>query len=62
MIIWRMRVACWIPEATNTHSEYVVFIPFPLEHGLYERDSLLRHTYIYSVVIHNDAKSWTIDV
>ena len=21
MTIWRMRVACWIPRATNTHSE-----------------------------------------
>jgi hypothetical protein len=23
MAIWRMRFACWITEATNTHSEYV---------------------------------------
>ena len=23
MTIWRMRIACWIPKATNTHSEYV---------------------------------------
>jgi hypothetical protein len=22
MTIWRMRIACWIPEATDTHSEY----------------------------------------
>jgi hypothetical protein len=21
MTIWRMRIACWIPKATNTHSE-----------------------------------------
>ena len=20
--IWRMRIACWIPKVTNTHSEY----------------------------------------
>jgi len=20
MIIWRMRIACWIPKATNTHT------------------------------------------
>jgi len=26
----RMRTACWLPKATNTHSEYVVFIAFPL--------------------------------
>jgi len=21
MTIWRMRIACWIPKATNTHSQ-----------------------------------------
>jgi hypothetical protein len=24
MPIWRMRIACWIPKAMNTHSEYVI--------------------------------------
>jgi len=28
MEIWRMRIACWIPMATNTHSGYVVLIAF----------------------------------
>ena len=27
-IIWRMRFACWITKATDTHSEHV--IPFAL--------------------------------
>ena len=22
MTVWRMRIACWIPEATHTYSEY----------------------------------------
>jgi hypothetical protein len=22
--IWHMRIACWIPKATNPHSEYVI--------------------------------------
>ena len=26
MTIWRMRIACWIPTATNTHSVYVILI------------------------------------
>ena len=26
MAIWRMSIACWIPKATNTHSEYVIFL------------------------------------
>ena len=25
---WRMRIACWIPRATNTRSEYVISIDF----------------------------------
>jgi len=28
--IWRMRMACWIPKATDTLSEYVIHIAFPL--------------------------------
>ena len=23
MTIWRTRIACWIPKATNTHSQYI---------------------------------------
>ena len=29
MTIWRMRIACWIPKATNTHTECVTLIAFP---------------------------------
>jgi len=28
MSIWRMRIASWIPEATDTHSEYVIIYCF----------------------------------
>ena len=28
MKTWRMRIACWISKATNTHSENVTFIAF----------------------------------
>ena len=33
MTIRRMRIACWIPKATNTntHSKYVLLIAFPLK-------------------------------
>jgi hypothetical protein len=24
MMVWRMRIACWITKATNIHSEYVI--------------------------------------
>jgi hypothetical protein len=31
MTIWRMRIACFIPKATNTLSDYVIFIACPLQ-------------------------------
>jgi hypothetical protein len=43
MTIWRMRIACWITKATDTHSEYVIFIAFPLQQWLQESASLLRY-------------------
>jgi len=47
---WRMRIACWIPKATNTHSKYVTLIAFPLQQWLHELASLLRYTYIACLV------------
>ena len=45
MTIWHMRIACWIPKATYTHSEYVILIAFPLQHWLHEQASVLCYTY-----------------
>ena len=45
-----MRFACWIPQAINTLSEYVILIDFPLQQWLHERASMLRYTYIASLV------------
>jgi hypothetical protein len=42
MTIWCMRIACWITKATNTRSEYIIVIVFPLQQWLRERVSLLR--------------------
>ena len=42
--IRRMRFACWTPKATNTNSEYVIHIAFPLQQWLNERASILRFT------------------
>ena len=39
-----MRIACWIPKATSTHSEYVIRIAFPLQQWLQERASVLCYT------------------
>ena len=37
MIIWRMRITCWITKAKNTYSAYVIRIAFPLQPLLHER-------------------------
>jgi hypothetical protein len=37
MTLWFMRNACWIPKATNTHSEYVLRIDFLRQQWLPER-------------------------
>jgi hypothetical protein len=45
MKIWRMPIACWLPKATNTHSDCVILIAFPLQQWLHESASMLRYTY-----------------
>jgi len=47
MTMWRMRIACWIPLATNTYSECVILITFPQQQWLHERASMLRCAYIF---------------
>jgi hypothetical protein len=42
MTIWRMRIVCRITKATDTHSQYVMLIVFPLQQWLHESASLLR--------------------
>jgi len=46
MTIWCMRIGCWIPKATDRHSEYVILIALALQQCSHERASLLRYTYI----------------
>jgi hypothetical protein len=49
-IIRRMRFACWITKATDTHSQYLILIGFPHQHWLRERASMLRNTYAACLV------------
>ena len=44
--IWHMRLACLIPKHTIRHTEYAIFITFPLQQWLHKRASVLRYTYI----------------
>ena len=50
MTIWRMRIACWITKATDTGSECLITITFPLQQWLHERASMVCYTYIACVV------------
>jgi hypothetical protein len=40
-IIRRMRFACWITKATDTHSDYVILIAFIRKKWLCETASML---------------------
>jgi hypothetical protein len=53
MTIWRIRIECWIPEAINTHSEYVTATAFSLKQQLHKRELLLSYirTYIACLLI-----------
>jgi len=42
MTTWRMHIVCWMPKATETHSEYVFLIALPLQQWLHEGASALR--------------------
>ena len=52
MTIRRMLIACRIPKATDSHSEYVILFRFHCK-CLHERDSLVRYMYR---VIQNDCR------
>ena len=45
MTIRIMRIAFWIPKATNTQSEHVILTAFPPQQWLHEHASVLRYTY-----------------
>jgi len=51
MKIWFIRIAYWIPKATNTHSKCVILTAVPLHQRLHERASLLRYTFIDCLVL-----------
>jgi hypothetical protein len=42
-----MRIACWIPKATDTHTQYLMLTAFQ---WLQKRTSVLRYTYIACLV------------
>jgi len=51
MTIRRIRIACSITKATNTHLENVKLVPLPLQQLLQEHASVSRITYITCIVL-----------
>jgi len=49
-ILRRLQLACWVPKATNTYSEYAILIAFKRQQCLHERSSMLRNKYFASHV------------
>jgi hypothetical protein len=47
-----MRISCWVPKATNTHTQVCNNFVFPVQHWMYERASVLRYTYIVCLVLY----------
>jgi hypothetical protein len=46
MAIWRIRIACWVPNVSDTHTECVMLIVFPLQQWSCQRASMLPYTHI----------------
>ena len=55
-----MRIACWMPKTTDTHSEYVIVIVFQLQKLLKERASELRHKHVTCVIWIYQRRVWYI--
>jgi hypothetical protein len=49
-LTWRMRISCWIPKPTLTHSPYTIHIIFSLQVLLHSPSSLLRYARIACLV------------
>ena len=61
MVMWRVRIACWVLNAKNTNSEFVIFIAFPLQQ-LHDLSSMLRYTFFALLVVHRVSMSAGTDV
>jgi hypothetical protein len=44
LVIWHMHTARWMPKAIDTHSEYVILIPFPWGQWLREGAPVIHYT------------------
>jgi len=46
MTIWRMRIACWLPKVTNTHTQIIlILVALPPQQWLHVSASVLCYKY-----------------
>ena len=57
MVIWFMRIACWISKATNTQSVHVILIDFSVLLWLHEGANMFCYMHFSSLVI-DEVASW----
>ena len=51
MTIWPIRIAYWIIQAADPHSECVILTVFPLQQWLQERTSMLRYSTLLVLLV-----------
>jgi hypothetical protein len=53
-IIWRMGIAWWVPKATDTHTEYVIFVFFSTQKNSFKtRLNIRLHVQITELIVGN---------
>jgi len=52
-----MRIACWVPKATNTYLKHAILLAFPLQQWLNECASKLPCTYSASYFLYYQIKA-----
>jgi len=53
--IWCMRISCWVPKATDKHSEYVILLLF---HCNNENLIASLHVYCLSFIVADTRTKW----
>jgi hypothetical protein len=55
-IIWRMRFACWITKATDTHSEYVILSTATVVTRTRLNVNVIRTLTLFFLICHDDLR------
>jgi hypothetical protein len=50
MTTWCINIACFIPKATNTNSQYIILTAYQLQQLFHERVSIIRYTYVATLL------------